>query len=715
MRKIRIGIDVGGTFTHAVAIDTASFGLVAQTKTATTHHHEEGVAAGILTALLKLLQKGYIAPEEIVLVAHSTTQATNALLEGDVVKVGIIGIGSGLKSFRIRQQTRLADLELAPGKFLRTCYRFLDSNRDFTDEAIRAALLELQAEGAGAIVAAEAFSIDRPGREQRVVALAQEFGLPATSTQQVSQFYGLRLRTRTAVINASMLPAMIATAEMMEHSLRAMGVTAPLMVMRSDGGIMDSKSMRERPILTMLSGPAAGVAAALIYAKISEGVFVEVGGTSTDICLVRHGQVQMRTAQIDKHALHNKTLDVRTVGVAGGSMPRVQQQQIVAVGPRSAHVAGMTYEAFCQIQDLEKVEPAFGAPRPGDPNDYVFLQNRGKKFAITLTGAANYLKLVPEYDYAHGGEHNITRAFEKLGELLNRTPREAAESMLLLASERVASAITALAESYGLSLDTLKLIGGGGGASALLPYLAQRLKLPLELTPNSAIISALGVALAMVRETIERSLVNPTAEDLMRIRQEAEAAVIKMGAAPETVDVRLEVDARHHRVAAIALGSTDVRLLEQFGKPLSAHKRAAIAATALDAHERKVAMLADNGFFSAYVAHKMTPKFFGLVKIKSRPVVLLDQHGVVRLTFKYAALEEMSVSEARERLQRFVAKHTRYGDSGPQVPGIHLAVGARLFDFSGLIAAPQVLSLGEHELGKFTPETPVLLLAEVKE
>lgn len=714
MRKIRIGIDVGGTFTHAVAIDTDDFSLVAQTKTSTTHHHDEGVAAGILNALLKLLQKGRILPDEVVLVGYSTTQATNALLEGDVAKVGIIGMGSGLKSIRIRRQTQIADIELAPGKMLRTCYRFLNTSRAFNDETIRATIQSLQEEGARALVAAEAFSIDRPGREQRVVALAQALGLPATPTQQVSQLYGLRLRTRTAVINASMLPVMIATAEMMERSMRATGITAPLMVMRSDGGIMDIHSMRDRPILTMLSGPAAGVAAALIYAKISDGIFIEVGGTSTDISVIRRGQVMMRTAKVDKHTLHAKTLDVRTVGVAGGSMPRVQNRQIIDLGPRSAHISGMPYEAFTQIHELEKAEAVLGAPKAGDPNDYAFLQSRTRNFALTITGAANYLKRVPEYDYAYGGEQNIARAFEKFGELLQRPPRELAENMLEKACGRIAGVIHELVESYELNPNSVRIIGGGGGASTLLRYLAEITKLPVELVQNNAIISAIGVALAMVRETIERSIVNPTAEDLMRIRQEAEAVVIKMGAVPETVDVRLEVDVRHHRVVAIALGSTDVRFLDHFGKIMSAHKRTDVAASALATQERRVTLLADTGFFSAYATFKLTSRFLGLFKYQTRPVVLIDQHGVVRLTFKHAAVEEMSVGDTPDRLKHFLEAHSYYGDSGAQIPGVHLAIGPRLLDFSGLVEATQVLSLGEIELRKFTPDTPVMVLAEVQ-
>ncbi len=715
MRRIRIGIDVGGTFTHAIALDVQHLSLVTQTRTHTTHaDREQGVARGIVTALLKLLQKARIHPEEIALVAHSTTQATNALLEGDVAKVGIIGIGAGLKAFRIRQQTEVKDLALAPDKMLKTCYRFLHSGRDFSEASIRQALAELQAEGATAIVAAEAFSVDHPQREQQVVHIARALGLPATASQDLSKLYGLGIRTRTAVINASMLPVMIATAEMTEHSMRAAGIEAPLMVMRSDGGIMDIQGMRERPVLTLYSGPAAGVAAALIYARIPEGIFVEVGGTSTDLSVIQRGEVMVRTAYVGAHKLYTKTLDVRTVGVAGGSMPRLKNGEIIAIGPRSAHIAGMPYESFSSIQDLQASEPVLGSPRPGDPPDYVYLQKQNQHFAITVTGAANYLNLVPEHDYARGGERSVALAFEKLGKLLRLSGREAAIAMLDKSCGKIVEAIKTLVKQYRLNPALLKLYGGGGGASTLLPYTSVLVQMPFELAQNSSVISAIGVALGMVRESIERNLANPTSAELMRVRQEAEAAVIRMGAAPDTVDVKIEIDHPHQRVTATAIGSTDVRLIDKLGRPLAANKRIDIAAAALESDENKLAVLADTGFFTAYATPKVTAKFFGLLKEKNRAVVVVDQHGIVRLNFKRVELAEATAAESSDKLGTFVDTHTYYGDGGPQIPEIHLAVGPRLLDFSGLVNRQQVVVMGEHEFEKFTPETRVLMMADLK-
>ena len=101
-RKIRIGIDVGGTFTHAVALDHQSYQVIAHAVTPTTHSSQYSVSEGIIKTFQDVLQQTGAAPEDVVFVAHSTTQATNALLEGDVAKVGIIGMGRGVEALRPR-------------------------------------------------------------------------------------------------------------------------------------------------------------------------------------------------------------------------------------------------------------------------------------------------------------------------------------------------------------------------------------------------------------------------------------------------------------------------------------------------------------------------------------------------------------------------------------------------------------------------------------
>ena len=411
-RRVRIGIDVGGTFTDAVAIDDETLEILAQLKIPTTHNDPHGVAAGVIQAVQGVLERGGIDPAEVVFISHGTTQATNALLEGDVVPVGIVGMGSGLDGARARNQTQIEPIPLAQGKVLQPLHTFLDTGNGLTPEQVTEALQALVAQGAEAVVAAEAYSVDDPSRELMVQQAAQAMGLPASASYEISKRYGLKVRTRTAVINASILPRMTRTADMTEASVQAAGITAPLMIMRGDGGSMMVGEMRRRPILTLLSGPAAGVAGALMYAKVSDGLFLEVGGTSTDISLIKNGRVMVDYAEVGGHRTYLRSLDVRTVGVAGGSMIRVRDGRLVEVGPRSAHIAGLEYAAFADPEALDGAELEIFAPLPGDPEEYVAVRTaRGERYALTLTDAANLLGRVGPDDYARGNLDGIRRAW----------------------------------------------------------------------------------------------------------------------------------------------------------------------------------------------------------------------------------------------------------------------------------------------------------------
>ena len=167
--KVRIGIDVGGTFTDAVAIDNETFEVVGSVKVPTTHTAAEGVAAGIVQVLHKVMEQCEIRPEDVIFIAHGTTQATNALLEGDVAPVGIITLGSGLQGAKSKGDTTMGDIELSEGKYLRSCNEYVDTNTPDLDGSIRAAIQKLQEQGAQTFVAAEAFSVDDPKNENRVV------------------------------------------------------------------------------------------------------------------------------------------------------------------------------------------------------------------------------------------------------------------------------------------------------------------------------------------------------------------------------------------------------------------------------------------------------------------------------------------------------------------------------------------------------------------
>ena len=219
------------------------------------------MARGILDAFAALQAR--LPPDHrLVFLAHSTTQATNALLEGDVAKVGILGLGSGLEAIKARADMAVGDVELAPGKVLHSRLEFLNpESPDFPQELDRA-LTAFQEDGEGAVVAAEGFSVDDPSGELRVMERAALMNLPACGTHEVSGLAGGCDPHRSA---QRQHPAQD------DRDCRDLPGPpwarrdGPPMVMCAAMGRDEPGRVRRRPVMTLLSGPAAGIAAALMF------------------------------------------------------------------------------------------------------------------------------------------------------------------------------------------------------------------------------------------------------------------------------------------------------------------------------------------------------------------------------------------------------------------------------------------------------------------
>jgi len=680
MTKYRIGIDVGGTFTHAVAINNDTYELSGQAKVPTTHRAEKGVAAGIVDSLNRLLSELSIDPKDVIFIAHSTTQATNALLEGDVACVGIVAIGSGLEGRRVRNETDLGDIELGDGKKIKVDHRFLEIS-ELVPEKINEAVDGLLKEGSQVIVAAEAFSVDDPENENKVIDAVLKKGIPAVGTHEISGLYGLKMRTRTAVINASIMPKMMDAALATEKCVKDTGITAPLMIMRSDGGVMSIDQMKKRPILTILSGPAAGIASALLYVKVSDGIFLEVGGTSTDIAVIRDGRALVRSAVIGGHKIFLRTLDSRTVGVAGGSMPRIVNSKIADVGPRSAHIAGLAYSCF---MDVAGFKPAL------TDEGYFSL---GDKATVTITCAANFLGLVRPQDWAFGNKVSAEAALKMIGE-----PEKVSKDILTLASSKIIKTVNSLIKDYKIEKQQAVLIGGGGGAAAIVPFTASAMGLPFKIADNHAVISAIGAALAMVTDTIERSSIDPTREDIVKIRKDAEDSVLSMGASAGTVEVTVEIDRQKNILRATACGATELKKKDLSLKKTSEQERCSIAAGSMGLEKEGLRLAAGTSYFEVWSADCEKRSMLGLFCKKSRPVRVVDKEGIIRISKNDSAVIETSADSASGDLQKALDKYALYGDAGERLPQVYVLIGPRIVDLSGMLSIEQVLSLLKIEL-----------------
>ena len=653
--------------------------MVASVKVPTTHDHPDGVAAGIVAGLERLLGEHAVAPASIAFIAHSTTQATNALLEGDVAKVGVVTLGGGVT----RAFARFAPFALAEG------VRFAPAWFDGSDPRL---LDALRSAGVEAVAVSEPFAVDRPQHEARLVAAARANGFAATSGAEVSTQYGLRARTRTAALNAAILPRMLRTSRVTARAVCEARIPAPLMIMRSDGGVMDVGEVERRPILTMLSGPAAGIAGALFHENVTDGIFIEVGGTSADCSVIRRGQPQMRPARIGGHRTLLRTLDVRTIAVAGGSLARVANGRVADIGPRSAHIAGYQYAAFS--------DRALIASARTDLSNGVaaLLAAGGTPIAITPTCAANVLGTVPDGAFARGDAEAARLACERVGEALGTTAEALAHAILDRATERLRATLDELIADYALERANVVLVGGGGGAAAIVPYAAQQLGFAHRLARDAEVISPLGVALALVRDVVERTIVDPAPADLARIRREAIDAVVASGAAPDRVEVVVEVDTARNRVRATASGAT--ALAEGAQQAVVVDETAQLAAAAAHLRGGRVRVVARTSALAVIAsAHESA---------------VVDARGVVRLVLPGAFAYTTRAREVDGVLARAVDEHTAFGDVGRALPDVFLLRGARIGEFAGMAEAAQVAGLVREELSGVPDDDPVVLLIAPK-
>ena len=699
-RAYRIGIDVGGTFTKAVLIDTLTREVVGRSSVLTTHDHERGVAAGVVEVFRSVLATTGTRPEDVVFLAHSTTQATNALLEGDVAPVGVLAMAGRAAAALAEPQARIEPIELAPGRWLRTANRFLVSD-GLGEPAVREAIEALKHDGARVLVASAAFGVDNTGTEELVRRLGAEAGLPATCGHEITRLYGLTTRTRTAVINASILPRMIATADMTEASVREAGIRAPLMVMRGDGGVMDIREMRHRPAVTMLSGPAASVAGALMHLKVADGLYFEVGGTSTNIGVIKNGRPTVAYARVGGHETYVSSLDVRVIGIAGGSLIRAEPGRLRDVGPRSAHIAGLAYAAFADPAALVDPDVELFEPKPGDGANYVRIKVAdGRRFALTNTCAANVLGYTKPGNHAYAPPEAARRAFEPFAAFLGCTVEEAARRVLDCAVAKVLPVVAELIKEYELDPDQQILIGEGGGAASLVPYAAEQAGLKHEISRDAEVISSIGVALALVRDVVERIIPHPQPDDLLAIRKEALEAVVRLGADPAQVDVTVEVDQQTHRVRATAMGAAEMHVKDASGA-ISEREARSLAARSLGLAAESLVLAASTPGFRVYKAPGE-----GATGLRA-----IDWRGAIRVQRSRALTLETTASTAAKALDHLWLAAGGGGTAASSHPGLVLLYERHLVDLSGVEDLQQALALTKGELDGKPADMAVALVA----
>ena len=689
-RRIRIGIDVGGTFTKAIALDIVSGDILSSSTVPTTHTDERGVSTGIVIVLSNLLKESEIKLHEIEIIAHSTTQAINALLESDTAKVGIVAMGVGPEKSDVIKRTNLSDAKINYDNDIKSSHRFLDTSHLITNSEVSTAIEELKNDGAKVIVATEAFGVDDPSNEEFVMKHATKLHIPSTASHEISGIYGLEIRTLTAAINASVLPKTVQVGNFVEEAIRETGVTAPLMIMKGDGGVTNMDTFRSKPILTVLSGPAASVAGALLYLKVTNGIFVEVGGTSTNICIIRNGKPEIRYVTIKNHPTCIRSMDVRVLGVAGGSMVKLESNTISRVGPRSAHIAGMKYSCYADVDDLSTGEIISVKPKESDVDEYVAIKCKNETYAITNTCAANALGMIEEGDYSYSNPESAKLALNILGKKLGIAGAQAALNIIQTASFDITKEITRIIKEFKLDSTKVKLIGGGGGASVLVPFSAKQLNLNYEKADYAEVISSIGVASSMMQEQLEETVIKPNPEQISKLHKKIHNIMIEKGSTPESISVDSIYIPEKSLLRVTAFGNVELdnRLTAKNIFSQDEALQRAVEITEIPKENINLTFQTDHYF--VFTGNVTTKKL--IMKKNKQSVIVIDKYGREKLRLKNSKIIEADSSDSISNLDKSLSST---GDIAPQV---YLLNELKLIDFSGLTSKSHIIDAVKKEL-----------------
>lgn len=331
---LALGVDTGGTFTDAVLIRDET-DVIASAKALTS---KQDLAIGIGAAVESVLRAAAVAPGEIALASLSTTLATNALVEGQGGRVALIFIG--FREQDVEKHGLREALRGDPVLVLAGGHNHAGGEAAPLDEAGLRHWLATQAQAVSGFAVAAQFATRNPAHELRAQALIREItGRPVSCSHHLSAKLNGPKRAMTAVLNARLIGLIDRLIDRAEDKLQSLGITAPLMVVRGDGALISAALARERPIETILSGPAASIVGARWLTGAKNALVSDIGGTTTDVAMLRNGRpaIDPDGARVGPFRTMVEAVAMRTFGLGGDSEVQVNNHGLsggVTLGPR---------------------------------------------------------------------------------------------------------------------------------------------------------------------------------------------------------------------------------------------------------------------------------------------------------------------------------------------------------------------------------------------
>lgn len=314
---ILLGIDTGGTYTDAVLMDDGEGRVLASAKALTTR---PDLAVGVGAAIDAVIAASGIAAAEVAMVSLSTTLATNALVEGQGGRVALVFIGFAEADLA---RDGLADaLKGDPVIRLAGGHNHAGAEVAALDTAALATALAALPAGITGVAVAAQFATRNPAHEVAARDLIRtQTGLPVTCSHELSAGLGGPRRALTAVLNARLIGLIDRLIAACEGHMAARGIGGRLMVVRGDGALVSAALAREKPIETILSGPAASIAGAAWLTGEGDALVSDIGGTTTDVCLLRGGRpmIDPQGARVGPFRTMVEAVAMRTSGLGGDS------------------------------------------------------------------------------------------------------------------------------------------------------------------------------------------------------------------------------------------------------------------------------------------------------------------------------------------------------------------------------------------------------------
>ena len=508
--RYMIGVDVGGTFTDLTLVDVAAQRAAIHKVLSTP----TDPSRAIMTGVTELLAREQVAFDLVDYFGHGTTVATNALIEKKGSKTGLL-VTAGFKDLlEIGRQTRpaLYDLQkekptpLVPGHLRKEIpervYHNGNVRAPIDVDALKQAATELRAAGVESIAICFLFSFINPDHEKTALAVVRDLFPNAyvTASHQVVPEFREFARLSTTVLNAYLGPVMHRYLSNLQTSVRQAGIRQDPYITQSNGGILSLQESIANPIRTAVSGPSAGVMAAMHLGRLvglDNLITLDIGGTSADISLIHRGQPLLSMERtVEGWPVRIPMLDIVTIGAGGGSIAWLDAGGALKVGPQSA---GANPGPACY---------GFGGELPTVTDANVVL---GRMNPQRILGGRMTLKT----ELAECAIQSRIAQPTKLSLL------DAANGMIDVINANMVRAMRLVSVERGYDPREFTMVAFGGAGPVHAVALAQELGIPRVLVPPApGTLCSLGLLVTDIRVDFVRSLpLKPTRESLPRIVQ----------------------------------------------------------------------------------------------------------------------------------------------------------------------------------------------------